>query len=165
MQNTRTLEEAKLTDTEKEPQGEMPEPAATTAQEATQPEPTPLVPAIIEPDVIEGVFIEIEPPETPKDHTPPQQKPYWLCIPFTIFCCLVFLAGSFLVPLFTPSATITLIPVERTITTTATIQVPGRMLPPLTLMQSTNALATGKRPRNAQRAVQLQGSGFKTVVM
>jgi len=143
MQNT--LEEKELTDTE-------PEPEAATKQETTQPEPTALVPVVLEPEVIEGVVIEIQPPEEPADHTPPKQKPYWLFIPFTIFCCSVFLAGSFLVPLLSPSATITIIPIERSITATKTIKVQGRQLPPLTLMQSITALATGKRHQDATRA-------------
>ena len=150
MSKRSAVEEVPAMESTNEPQPEQSEPARTTEQETTK--TTALVPAPAEPEVIEGVVIEIEPPEEPADHPPPKQKPYWLLIPLTIFCCLLFLAGSFLVPLFTPSATVTLIPVERTITTTATIQVPGRMLPPLTLMQSTTTLATGERHQDATQA-------------
>jgi hypothetical protein len=149
------IEEATLPDTKPEPQGEMPEPVPTTEQETTQPEPTAVVPAITEPEVIEGEVIVIDQPEEPTDHTPPKQKPYWLLIPFTILCCLVFLGVSLLVPLFTQTATVTILPVERTITTLAAIQVPGRKLLPLTLMQHTNTLATGHRHQDAAQA---QGS-------
>ncbi len=148
----RAVEEATLPQNEPEPKEGMREPAATKEQESTQPEPTALVPAAAEPEVIEGVVIEIEPPETPKDHPSPKETPYWLLIPFTIVCCLVFVAVSSLVPLLAPSATITIIPVEKTITTATTIQVTGRALPPLTLMQSMSIAATGKRHQEAKRA-------------
>jgi len=141
------LEEEALTDTTNEPQPETP---PITQPEAPEPETTALVPT--EPDVIEGEVIEIDPPESTEDHTPPKQKPYWLLIVFTIACCLIYFSASFLVPFFTPSATVTLIPVERTLTTRAVIQVPGRALLPLTLMQSTNAPATGNRHQDATRA-------------
>jgi hypothetical protein len=133
------LEEKELTDTTNEPQPETPEP-----------ETTALVPT--EPDVIEGEVIELEPPESTEDRTPPKQKPYWLLIPFTILFCLVFLAGTFLLPLLAPTATVTIIPVEQTITTSAVIQVPGRSLLPLTLMQRMSVPATGNRHQTAARA-------------
>src|SRR5947209_6127511 len=122
MQGTHTLEETEFPDTSNEPQPK------TTETPAPEPEleTTSLVPA--EPDVIEGEVIEIEPPEPFDAHTPPKQKPYWLLIPFTILFCLLFLAASSLFPLLTPSATVTLIPIERNITLTAAIQVQGREL-------------------------------------
>jgi Baseplate J-like protein len=138
---TSAPEEAALTDNTNEQQ-ETPETPAPP-----QPETTAVVP--IEPEVIEGEFVELAPAEVT---TPPKQKPYWLLIPLTILCCLVFLAGSYLLPLFTPTATVTIIPVEKTFTTTAIIQVPGRALPPLTLMQSTTAAATGKHHHSTRRA-------------
>ncbi len=141
--HTNTLEEMELTDTPNEQQPETSEPTS-----APEPETTALVPTA--PDVIEGEFVEIEPPE---ERTPPKQKPYWLLIPFTIFLCLVFVAGSLLLPVLTPSATITIIPVEKHVSLTTTIQVQGRPLAPLTLMQSTTAPATGRRHLNASHAV------------
>src|SRR6266516_2131646 len=92
------------------------------------------------------------PPEPFDAHTPPKQKPYWLLIPFTILFCLLFLAASSLFPLLTPSATVTIIPVERNIALTAAIQVQGSELPLLTLMQSTSIPATGKRHQSARHA-------------
>jgi hypothetical protein len=146
------LEEAEVTDTTNEEQPETPETPVTPQPETTAVVPTEPRQTWQEPEVIEGEVIEIEQPESTEDHTPPKQKPYWLLIPFTIFLCLILLTGSFLVPLFSPSATVTIIPVERNITTSVTIQVPGRALHPLTLMQSMSAPATGNRHQNATRA-------------
>src|SRR5712691_2800947 len=126
--HTDRLEEMELTDNTSEPQPEPPE-----AEEAPEQESTALVPT--EPDVIEGEVIVIAPPEPSEDHRTPKQKPYWLLVPFTILACLAFVAVSSLVPLLTPSATVTIIPVERGLTTKATIQVQGRQLPALTLSQ------------------------------
>jgi len=147
------VEEVPAMESTNDQQPEQKEPALTTDEVSTQPEATALVPAPAEPEVIEGVVIEIEPPEAPKDHPPQKEKPYWLLIPFTIFCCLVFVAVSSLLPLLTPSATVTIIPVERSITTTATIEAPGRALLSLTLMQSASVPATGKRHQDAIRAI------------
>src|SRR6266702_5407115 len=146
--HTNTLEETELTDNTSEPQQEQPETTASPEPEEAQPETqeqevTALVP--IEPEVIEGEVIELEKPDTAGDHLPPRQKPYWLLIPFTILLCLEFIAASILFPLLAPTATVTIIPVERTITRTTTIRVSGRELLPLTLMQSLSAPATGKQ--------------------
>jgi hypothetical protein len=150
--HTSTREEANLTDTTDEPK-----PHPETSETPTSPEPetgeqeiTALVPA--EPEVVDGEVIELEPPETIDVHTPPKQTPYWLLIPFTILCCLVFLAGSYLLPLFTPMATVTILPIERGITITTAIQVYGRQVLPLTVMQSITVAATGKRHQAATRA-------------
>ncbi len=143
--HTSALEEAALTEITNEPQPETSEPTS-----APEPETTALVRT--EPDVIEGEVIEIAPPEPFDAHTPPKQKRYWLLIPLTILFCLIFLAASSLFPLLTPSATVTIIPVERNITLIAAIQVQGRELPLLTLMQSTSIPATGKRHQSARHA-------------
>src|SRR6266852_1619832 len=127
MQNTLEEREVPEQGSGQEPEPETREPTPPPEDEAAEQETTALVPT--EPDVIEGEVIELAPPEETTGHTPPKQKPYWLLIPFTIFLCLAFLAGSFLVPLFTPTATVTIIPVERNITLTASIQVQGRALP------------------------------------
>src|SRR6266567_6661702 len=147
--HSNTLEETALTDTSSEPQPEPPE-LEEVKPETQEQETTALVPT--EPEVIEGEVIELEQPDLSEDHIPPQQKPYWLLIPFTILFCLVFVAASFLFPLLAPTATVTIIPVARTITRTTAIQVHGRQLPPLTLMQSMSAPATGKRHQDAARA-------------
>jgi len=153
MSKSSAVEEVPAMESTNEPPPEQSEPALTTGQEAAQPEPTALVPTPREPDVVEGEVIVIEPPKISAVPTPQKQKPYWLLIPFTIFGCLAFAAVSSLLPLLTPSATITIIAVERSITTTATIQVSGRALLPLTLMQSVSVSTTGKRHQDAIRAV------------
>ena len=117
-----------------------------------QPETTAVVPTTTEQDVIEGEVIILDQLEPPEDHVPPKQKPYWLLIPLAFILCLSFLGVSLLLPLFSPSATVTLIPVERSITTTAAIQVQGRSIAPLMLSQSQIIQATGHRHQDAQRA-------------
>jgi hypothetical protein len=142
MRNTGTLEEAELTE---DTNGQEPQPETSAPASTVQPEAP-------EPDVIEGEVIVIEPPEPSEDHIPPKQKPYWLLVPFTILACLLFLAGSYLLPLLAPSATITIIPIERSITTTAAITVQARAIAPLTLSQSATVPAMGKRQQSATRA-------------
>ncbi len=137
--HTSAVEEAALTEDTTEPQ-----------PEAQKSETTALVPT--EPDVIEGEVIEIEPPEAPENHPPQKQQPYWLLIPFTILCCMVFVAASSLLPLLSPSATITIIPVSRDLSITAAIQVRSKVLPALTLSQSQTTQATGKRHQDATQA-------------
>src|SRR5215469_18897065 len=129
--HTRAVEEGILIEpaNDPEPRPEMreissapePEPAQTAMHEQ---EVTALVPA--EQDVVEGEAVEIDPQEETANHAPAKQKPYWVCIPFTILCCLLFLGVSLLLPLFTTTATVTLIPVEKTVSITTAIQVHGR---------------------------------------
>src|SRR6266699_1980207 len=156
--HTNTLEETELTKQGSEQEHQPEQPETTTSpepeeakRETQEQEVTALVP--IEPEVIEGEVIELEQPDTAEDHLPPRQKPYWLLIPFTILFCLEFIAASILFPLLAPSATVTIISVPRTITRTTAIQVSGKELLPLTIMQSTTAPATGKQHQDATRAV------------
>ena len=65
---------------------------------------------------------------------------------------MVFVAASSLLPLFSPSATITIIPASRNLSITTSIQVHGRELPALTLSQSQTTQATGKQHQNATQA-------------
>src|SRR6266566_7839603 len=146
MQGIRINEEAELTENTNKPEPETPE------TPPPQPEPECIALVSTEPDVIEGEVIEIEQPEISEDHIPPKQTPYWLLIPLTILLCLLFVAASSLVPLLSPSATITILPVEKNLSLTDSMKVQGRELPPLTLMQSTTAPATGKRHQDASRA-------------
>ncbi len=136
MQDTR----ADMTVTQHEPQPEAQEPIPTPQEEA------------VGQDVIEGEVIVIDQPEYITDHAPRKQHPYWLLIPLTILFCLVFGAASFLLPLLMPAATITMLPVARTITLTAAIRVHARQISPLTLMQSTDVPATGIQHQAARRA-------------
>jgi hypothetical protein len=152
MSKSSAVEDVPAMESTNEPQPEQREPALTTDEESTQPEPTAVVPTPREPDVVEGEVIVIEPPETSAVPTPPKQKPYWLLIPFTILCCLVFVAGSNLLPLFTLTATVTILPVEKNVSLITTMQVHGRQLPTLTLSQSQTVPATGKQHQDATRA-------------
>ena len=153
---TNTVEEAALTDNTNEPelQPEIPEPIppSTPEPETQEQEITAIVPITAEPEIIDGEVIEITPQEPSEEHTPPQQKPYWLLIPLAFMLCLSYLGVSLLLPLYSPSATVTIIPVERTITTLTSIQVQGRQLAPLTLSQSQTIQATGHRHQNATSA-------------
>src|SRR6266699_3320466 len=90
--------------------------------EARTPTPTPQEEGAVL-DVIEGEVIVIDQPAQTTDHSPLTQRPYWLLIPLTVLLCLVVSAASFLFPLLTTTATITMLPVARTITLTATIWV------------------------------------------
>src|SRR6266699_7290939 len=146
MQGIRINEEAELTENTHKPEPETPE------TPAPQPEPECIALVSTEPDVIEGEVIEIEQPEISEDQISPKQKPFWLLIPCTILFCLLFVAASSLVPLLSPSATIPILPVEKSLSLTDSMKVQGRALPPLTLMQSITALATGKHHQPASRA-------------
>src|SRR6266700_6419993 len=119
--------------------------------EAQEPIPTPQE-AVAVLDVIEGEVIVIDQPEETTDHAPLKQRPYWLLIPLTIVLCLVVGAASFLFPLLMPTATITMLPVARTITLTTAIRVHARQISPLTLMQSTDVPATSIQHQAARRA-------------
>src|SRR6266852_134975 len=142
------VEEAQLTQDTNELQPELPAPPSQPETQVQK--PTELAPT--EPDIIEGEVIVLEVPEEIVDQTPPKRKPYWLLIPLTILVCFSIVAVSLLVPMLSPSATVTLIPIQRSITALAAIQVQGRQLPPLTLMQSASVAATGKRHQDATRA-------------
>jgi hypothetical protein len=151
------LEEAELMklSNRQEPQQEISETASLPEPEASQPETKEQEPTAVvstKPDIIEGEVIVLDPPEPSDVPIPPKQKPYWLLIPLAFTLCLSFLGVSYLLPLFSPSATVTIIPVERTITTTTAVQVQGRSLAPLTLSQSQTMQATGHRHQNATSA-------------
>src|SRR6266566_7712270 len=75
---------------------------------------------------------------------------------------LTMIAFQVLLIFLTPVPTITLFPVVRDLSTTATMmavsgvptgaQIPARLLPPLTLTQTTTAMATGKGHQDAEAA-------------
>jgi hypothetical protein len=147
------LQESELSEQEgsgEEPQPDSADPTPPTQPEALEPEHTTDVSP--EPGVIEGEVIVIDQEDTPADHTPRTQLPYWLHIPLTIVLCLLFVAGSLLTPVLTPTATITLLPVTRSISLTSIIQVTARHMPALTLTQRILVPATGHRHQDAARA-------------
>jgi len=136
---------------QEEPHTPAPENAPTTEAPSVQQAEGTLTAAVVplKEEVIDGEVTAILEPE----HKPtPKQPPYYLIVVVTIAGCLLFTLVSFMLPLLRPSATVTILPVERTITTLDAIQVQGRSLPPLTLMQSTSVSATGHRHQNATNA-------------
>jgi hypothetical protein len=80
----------------------------------------------------------------------------------SVFLLLICLACEVLLALTTPSPTITLVPLARDLSTTATItavpgtpaggQIASRLLPPLTLSQAGTAPTTGKGHQDAEAA-------------
>jgi len=76
---------------------------------------------------------------------------FTICVLISILLVLLFIVPQFL----TPTVTVTIIPREQHISTTATMQLHGRLLPTLTLSQSVSVPATGKRHQDATEA---QGS-------
>ncbi len=119
----------------------------TTGKEKKQEPITAL--ALREEPVIDGeVTAVLEPEQQP----PPKQRQYYLLVVGTVLACLLFTGVSLLVPILTPSATVTIIPRQERISTTGTIPIHARLLPALTLSQSTTVPATGKRHQDARRA-------------
>ena len=135
----------------------------------------PLSPVLTEQGVIDGEITRIDPPE-PKssssaseqqvdpseitievapDAEPPvarPRKPYYLMVVITIAICLAVLTVLLLVPLLTPTAIVTIVPVRRDVSLTTTLSLQGRVLGPLTLVQSSSVPATGHQHQNAEAA-------------
>lgn len=136
---------------EGEPQTPVPEeaptPEATPAQQE-EGKPTAALAPLAE-EVIDGEVIAIIEPEQ-KPTT--KQPPYYFIVVATIVGCCLFTLATFLLPLLTPTATVTILLVERSLSMTTTIQVQGRQLAPLTLSQSITVPATGKRHQDATQA-------------
>jgi len=100
-------------------------------------------------EIVEGeVTAILEPEQQPAQ----KQRPYYLIVVVTIGGCLLFTLVSLLLPLLTPTATVTILPVEKTISILTAIQVQGRALPSLTLLESRTVSATGKRHQDATQA-------------
>ena len=106
------------------------------------------------------LIVNTQEPET--DIRPPQRKdpPYFLHF---LLLLLLFVglesADAMLTDLFSPTATITIIPQQKAITTAATFpigtgknDVQGRVLPALTLSQSLTVRASGKGHQGAKNA-------------
>lgn len=119
-----------------------------TTEQASKQEKT-LALALIDEPIIEGEVTTVtEPGQKPT----PKQRPYYLIVVFTFLACLLFVGVSLLVPLFTPSATVTIIPQQEHLSTTVAIQIPARVIPALTLAESQSVAATGKRHQDAAQA-------------
>jgi len=113
-----------------------------------------------EPTVIDSQDPDTQIPST-KHSTTPRKEPSFFFSYLLILCFFVLfdMADSQLTALLTPTITVTLTPKARTISTTATLPigtnrngVPGRVLPGLTLTQSTSTNATGQGHQNAHAA-------------
>jgi hypothetical protein len=123
---------------------------------------TALVAATSEPEVIEGEVVEDLSEDRPDCMAERQSSPRirsFLPMVLTILTCLVFVLVSSLLPMLNPTATITIIPTEHEVTTTATLfvgkgthDIPVRLLSPLTITQSITALAAGHKHQQAQAA-------------
>ncbi len=110
-----------------------------------------------------------EKPETPT--TPPREphrtRPRWLIVALVALCTLLIGTGAsiYLVQLFTPSASITIVTASQQLTTASTLQLvtngdadptknqlPGRELPVLTMSQAQTIPTTGTARQNAKAA-------------
>ena len=94
-------------------------------------------------------------------HTHAALARWTVCV--VVVLLLTMIAFQVLLMFLTPAPTITLVPVVRKLSTTATMmavsgaptgmQIPARLLPPLTLIQTIRAIATGKGHQDAEAAI------------
>jgi len=129
-----------------------PSEAATTALVVVTPEPEVIEGEVVE-DLSEGR------PDPTAEHPGSSRIHSFLPLVLTILAYLVFVLVSSMLPTLNPTATITIIPTEHEITMVArlfvgkgTHNIPGRLLSPLTITQTTTVLATGLKHQQAQAA-------------
>src|SRR5215469_15799751 len=88
---------------------------------------------------------------------PTPQRPADTLNWYLVFVALLFyssvIAGALLGILTYPTVTITLVPLEKTLTTTVALPVPARILAPVTTSLSLTTSTTGKGHIDAARAV------------
>jgi hypothetical protein len=94
---------------------------------------------------------------------------------FAIFACIISLlliiylvTSAFILTFFPPSVTVTILTKSRTIKATATLQLPARQIPPLTLSQTATAPTTGKGhqdARAAQGTITFYNGEFQSVII
>jgi VCBS repeat-containing protein len=122
------------------------------------------------PPIVDSTIIIQEPPlgddeADPITHIPVQPRPRAALLLISLSLMLLLSLGLyFLMPLLFPSATVTIVPMEKNLSTTATIhlaaqsnqltgdQIPGRLLPSLTMSQSETVKTTGVGHQNATEA-------------
>jgi len=110
--------------------------------------------------MLDAQSVEVE-PETPAPPQPVTSRKnnarkntvlsvgmFTICLLISILLLILFIVPQFLIPV----ATVTIIPKSQTVSTSATIILPARVLPALTLSQSQTAKATGKRHQDATQA-------------
>jgi hypothetical protein len=97
-------------------------------------------------------IVDSQEPETDQRPTPRKTPPF-LRIVLMIFCLFLFLdsADTTLTALFSPTATITIIPTSQQITLKSTLQL-GRLTTPLTISQSQTIPTTGHGHQDASVA-------------
>jgi hypothetical protein len=98
----------------------------------------------------------------PSTYTTHATHTYWIAS-VVVVLLLMLIACQVLLTFLTPTPTITLAPIVRVLSTTATMvaapgattrnHIPARQLTPLTLIQSTTAVATGKGHQDAEAAM------------
>ncbi len=98
----------------------------------------------------------------PSTHTTHNTYTSWIA-GVVVVLLLMLIAFQVLLPFLTPTPTITLVPIVRDLPITATMvaapgattrnHIPARQLTPLTLIQSTTAVATGKGHQDAEVAM------------
>jgi hypothetical protein len=98
----------------------------------------------------------------PSTHTTHASLTSWIAT-VVVMLLLLLIAFQVLLPFLTPTPTITLAPIVRDLPITATMvaapgattrmHIPARQLTPLTLIQSTTAVATGKGHQDARSAM------------
>jgi len=141
---------------------EVPGSGNPSEQYTLEPATAALIAVTPEPEIIEGEVVEDLSEDRPDPiavHASSPRIRSFLPMVLTILTCLVFVMMSSLLPTLNPTATITIIPTEHEVATTATFlvgqgtqNIPGRLLPHLTITQTTTALATGRRHQQAQAA-------------
>jgi hypothetical protein len=146
--------------------------AEEQGRQATPPAPTTALVSVSQgttPPVVESTIILQNPPllEDEADQTtntplPPKQRVSFLLVTLSLIL-LLSIGLYFLLPLLFPSATVTIVPMEKQLSTNATIhiaqsnqlaanQIPGRVLPTLTLSQSETVKTTGVGHQSATQA-------------
>ncbi len=134
------------------------EPEDTGKREAEEPEEFDVY---IEPDRITVVkrkepqaqVIESKTPKSAPAVKPEPAQYFALFACFTSLLLIVYLVTTaFFLTFFPPAVTVTLLMNIKTITTNATIQLPARAIPPITLSQTASASATGKGHQDAKSA-------------
>jgi hypothetical protein len=118
-----------------------------------------------QPDASGGLEEEIAPGETRPPRRPSRLHPATMvCIAAWLLLAISIGAWYEIMPLFTPKATVTIVPVSREVTATGTLTVvtgkadaarnaiPGRLLSTITMSQATSVPTTGTGHQDAQSA-------------
>jgi hypothetical protein len=124
-------------------------------------------PPSIESDITEPPTNEQEPADEPEE-TPPLRERHRRIMPVLIGLLCLLVAGTLVIalalPLLTPTATITIVPVSKQVRMSSTLplatggqpggtaQIPGRVLSSVTMSQEQSAPTTGKAHQDAQAA-------------